>query len=103
MEGKTGKGVFGSPPTVQMCFQNQLPCSDQAVYLLGDQTVDTGKLGVASLHTPSHILGNEGTVFGRRFLMEERISFKKDIFYFPICFFSQYSMGSNQVLQHSAG
>lgn len=61
------------------------------------------KLGVASLRAPSRFLENKETVLCRRLLMEERISFKKDIFYFPICFFSQYSVGSHQVLQHSAG
>lgn len=86
---------------VPVCFQNQLGCHNQGAYLLLHQSARTNKLGEAFLGLPHPWEG--GKVFCRSLLREKGISFKKDLFSFPICFFSQYNLESNQVLQHSEG
>lgn len=95
MEGKAGKGAFGSPPLCKCVFKTNYNAAIRQSICSRTRLLTPASW--VPLSWARRILGNEGTVVCRRLLMEERISFKKDIFYFPICFFSQYSVGSNQV------
>lgn len=86
MEGKAGKGAFGSPPLCKCVFKTNYNAAIRQSICSRTRLLTPAswvRLSWACL-----ILGNEGTVVCRRLLMEERISFKKDIFYFPIGFFS---------------
>ena len=95
----TQEGGAWLTATVQRCFQNQLqPSAWAAPRPSAGLLTPTSWAGLS--WTPL-IPGNEGTVYCRSLWREERIPLKKDIFYFPICFFSQYNLRSNRVLQHS--